>query len=85
MYDLIDESKTIDQTVGQFEQIAHDNNPEMMQGNNPTNGKLVQWLIKYLQQNKEGYNERRGRANAGHVTKKRKREEQQQLLEDGGE
>ena len=46
-----------------------------MQGKNPTNGKLVQWLIKYMQQNKDGYDGRRGRANAAHATKKRKREE----------
>ena len=89
IYDLIDESKTVDQTVEQFEQMVHDNNPETMQGKNPTNGKLVQWLIKYLQQNKDGYNARRGRANAARVTKKRKREEaarqEAQQQEDGQE
>lgn len=86
IYDLIDENKTIEQTVEQFQQIVHENNPEMMQGKNPINGKLVQWLIKYLQQNKEGYGERRGRANAAHLTKKRKREEmaQQQAQQQGG-
>ena len=60
-----------------LEEIVHLNNPELMEDpKNHKNGNVVKWLIRYLQQqNKDGCDQRRSKANAAHATKKRKREE----------
>ena len=83
VYDLIDKGKSVEDLEG----IVHLNNPELMEDPvNQKNGSVVKWLIAYLQQNKEGYDQRRSKANAAHATKKRKREEiarERALQEDG--
>ena len=72
IYDLIDKGKSVED----LEEIVHLNNPELMEDpKNHKNGNVVKWLIRYLQQNKDGYDQRRSKANAAHATKKRKREE----------
>ena len=59
-----------------LEEIVHLNNPELMEDpKNHKNGNVVKWLIRHLQQNKDGCDQRRSKANAAHATKKRKREE----------
>ena len=69
IYDLIDKGESIES----LEQTVRLNNPEIMEGSNQTNGKLVKWLIQFVQQNKDGYDKRADASKLGHATKKRKR------------